>query len=61
MKPTNSKQRIFLQQKDEFFFFFFVFNPFVPNAPFLYPVKTTEKGFLMFSGGRERVNCKQMG
>ena len=28
------------------------FNPFVPNAYFLYPLKTSD--FLMFSGGRER-------
>ena len=31
-----------------------VINPFVPSAPFLYPLKTSEN--LMFSGGRERVD-----
>ena len=36
------------------------FNPFVPNAPFLYPLKT-ENDFLMFSGGRERVHRERMG
>ena len=37
-------------------------NPFVPNAPFFYPLKTSEnrQGFL-FSEGRERVHWKQMG
>ena len=38
------------KDKDEF-----SFNPFVPNAPFLYPY-----GFLMFSEGRERVHWEQM-
>ena len=39
------------------------FNPFVPNPPFLYPLKTSEnrKAILMFSGGRERVHWEQMG
>ena len=37
-------------------------NPFVPNAPFLYPLKTEKKkGFRMVSGGRERVHWEQMG
>ena len=38
-------------------------KPFVPNAPFLYPLKTLEscQGFLMFSGSRERVRWEQMG
>ena len=31
-------------------------NPFVPNAPFLYPLKN-----IMFSGGRERVHWERMG
>ena len=33
-------------------------NPFVPNAPFLYPLKTLENlcAFLMLSGGRERLH-----
>ena len=35
-------------------------NPFVPSAPFLYPLKTSES-FLMFSGGRERVHWEQLG
>ena len=35
------------------------FKPFVPNAPFFYPLKTSEN--LMFLGGRERVHWKQMG
>ena len=38
-------------------------NSFVPNGPFLYPLKTSRKryGFLMLSGGRERVHWEQMG
>ena len=38
-------------------------NPFVPNASFLYPPENIRKpyGFLMFSGGRERVNWERMG
>ena len=38
-------------------------NPFVPNAPFLYPLETSEnsKVFLMFSGDRERVHWERMG
>ena len=38
-------------------------NPFVPNALFFYPLKTSEnrKGFLMFSGGREREHWERMG
>ena len=38
-------------------------NLFVPNAPFPYPLKTKKKpqGFLMFSGGRERVHWERMG
>ena len=36
-------------------------NPFVPNAPFLYPLKTSEQHiFLMFSGGRVRVDWERM-
>ena len=35
-------------------------NPFISNAPFLYPLKISEKPcFLMFSGVRERVHWKQ--
>ena len=43
--------------------FSFMFNPFVSNAPFLYPLKTSEKpyGFLMFSRGREMIHWEQMG
>ena len=39
------------------------FNPFAPNAPFFYPLKTSKNyyGFLMFSGGREKLHDKQMG
>ena len=33
-------------------------NTFIPNEPFLYPLKTS--GSLMFSEGRERVHWKQM-
>ena len=33
-------------------------NSFVPNTPFLYPLKTC---FLMFSGGRKRVHWERMG
>ena len=36
-----------------------IINPFVPNAPFLYPLK--KYGFLMFSEGTERVNWERMG
>ena len=38
-------------------------NPFVTNAPFLYPPENIRKlyGFLMFSGGRERMHWEQMG
>ena len=37
-------------------------NPFVPNAPFLYPLKTSEnRSFLIFSEGRKRVHWEQMG
>ena len=38
------------------------FNPFVPNAPFLYPLKISEnrKVFRTFSGGRERVHWERM-
>ena len=37
-------------------------NPFVPNAPVLYPLKTAEKpyGFLLSSRGRERVRWERM-
>ena len=40
-----------------------LFNPFVPNAPFLYPLKILEnlKFSDVFRGGRERVHWKQMG
>ena len=36
-------------------------NPFVPNAPFFYPLKTSENGFLMILGGREMVDWEQTG
>ena len=36
------------------------FNLFVPNAPFLYNLKTLEN-LLMFSGDRERVHWERMG
>ena len=37
-------------------------NPFVPDAPFLNPPKTsTNLSFLKFSRGRERVHWEQMG
>ena len=37
-------------------------QPFVPNAPFFYPLKTSENllGFLIFSGARERVHWEQL-
>ena len=35
-------------------------NPFVPNAPFLYLLKTSENR-KVFSGGREGVHWEQMG
>ena len=37
-------------------------NPFVPNAPFLYPLKISEnrKVFLCFHGDRERVHWVRM-
>ena len=31
-------------------------KPFVPNASFLYPLETSENGFLTFSGGSEKVH-----
>ena len=34
-------------------------NPFAPH--FLHPLKTSENGFVMFIGGRERVHWEQMG
>ena len=34
----------------------FLLNPFVPNAPFRYPLKTSEN-----CKGRERVHWEQMG
>ena len=34
-------------------------NPFVPNAPFLYPMKTSENG-KVFLGGRERMHWERM-
>ena len=39
----------------------FYINPFFLNAPFPYPLKTSEnlKSFLMFSGGRERVHWER--
>ena len=40
---------------------YLIVNPFVPNAPFLYPLKTSENRFLMFSGGRGKVHWEQMG
>ena len=38
-------------------------KPFVPNAPFLYPLKIFRKplDLQMFSGGREKVHWEQMG
>ena len=40
-------------------------NPFVPNAPFLYPLKTPENRKVFwcfkFSGGRDRVQWEQIG
>ena len=38
-------------------------NPFVPNAPLLYPLKTSENltENLIFSRGRERAHWRQMG
>ena len=37
-------------------------NPFVPNAPFLYTLKTSEnRKVLMFLRGRESVHWEQMG
>ena len=38
-------------------------NPFVPNAPFLYPLKTSENltENLIFSRGRERAHWRLMG
>ena len=38
-------------------------NPFVPNAPFLYSLKTSEnrKGFWYFQGVKKGVYWEQMG
>ena len=49
---------VFKCKKKMFYYCKFnVFNPFFPNAPFLYPLKTSEKlyCFLMFPECRERV------
>ena len=37
-------------------------NPFAPNGPFLYPLKTSEnlRVFWCFQGGRERVHYERM-
>ena len=32
------------------------FKPLLPNALFLYPLKTSKNNFLMFLGGRERMH-----
>ena len=37
-----------------------LFNPVVPNAPFLYHLKTKPYGFMMFLGGREMVQWEQI-
>ena len=37
-----------------------VFNPFVPNARFLYPLKTENLKFSDVFRGRERVHWEQM-
>ena len=39
------------------------FNSFVPSAPFFLPLEDIGKpcGFLMFSGGRERMHWERMG
>ena len=41
----------------------FQFNPFIPNAPFLYPLKTSEndKVFWYLQGVEKGVHCGQMG
>ena len=39
--------------------FKFCFIPFVPRAPFLYSLKTSENRKIL--GGRERMHLKQMG
>ena len=38
-------------------------NPFAPNPPFLWPLKTSEnrKVFCFFQGVRQRVHWEQMG
>ena len=43
--------------------FSFQINPFVPNVPFLYPLKKSENliVFWCFQEGRERVYWEQMG
>ena len=40
-----------------------LFKHLFPNASFLYPLKTSEnlKGFLMFSGVREKLHWEKMG
>ena len=40
---------------------YFLFNPSGLNAPFLYPLKTSENRMALFSGGRERVLWEQTG
>ena len=39
----------------------FTVNQLAPNAPFLYPLNTSENLMVLFSGGTERVHWERMG
>ena len=60
----EKSQKVVRYTRSYFYTKILVFNPFVPNAPFLYPLKTRFSrfyGFLMFSADRERVHWERMG
>ena len=59
-----SGRNIFFKINNQFMLvpdFFLIFNPFVVDAPFLYPVNIRKPyGFLIFSEGRARVHLERM-
>ena len=61
--PTSTCSKTTVKTAVVLMFLLLTLNPFIPNAPFLYPLKTSEKpyDFLIFSGARERVHWEQMG
>ena len=59
---SGSDAKTYSRYKDSAFSYNVCINPFVPNAPFPYPLKTkNRKDFLFFWGGREKVHREQMG